>query len=134
MPNMRKVITKSGLGFRAFPTTLAYLRDIKEDDDEGLRKFYVQVLLNDQELNESNLIPKKLQNARPVRDLVLDFDQLYSAHKVSNTQQPLLTQILRLSHSLTVIATLTSVDFQPLGFVRPRRRCRARRGRRRCRL
>lgn len=131
---MRKVITKSGLGFRAFPTTLAYLRDIKEDDDEGLRKFYVQVLLNDQELNESNLIPKKLQNARPVRDLVLDFDQLYSAHKVSNTQQPLLTQILRLSHSLTVIATLTSVDFQPLGFVHPRRRCRARRGRRRCRL
>lgn len=76
---MKRVTTRSGLDFSHYDTTLAYLRDIID----GLPVFYQDVLLNDSELNHENRIPRRLQDARPKRDLVLDDDLYFSSKKVS---------------------------------------------------
>lgn len=66
-----KATTKSGQDFSAYPTVLAYLRDI---NNEALPEFYKAVLQMDAELNKNSRIPKSLQNARPVRGLVVQGD------------------------------------------------------------
>lgn len=71
--------TLSGHDFRHYPTTLEYLQDI----DVGLTRFYKDVLANQEELDKDGRIPQSLQNAPPIRDLVMNTDVDFTSDKVS---------------------------------------------------
>lgn len=80
--NVISVITNSGEDFSSYPTTLSYLQDVVEGP-WGFKKFYKDVLFNQEELGHDDRIPESLQNAPPVRDLEMDMLADFTSDKVS---------------------------------------------------